>query len=449
MLVEPNLQHEPLTTNTCSQPVVALLVWGEVWEDFLGELGISLESFCNDIPFGWMSGYINALRLLGVKTILICPSARFTQPTYFTHQPSGAVICMLPVPKIYLALRRKLTDMKESPLFGQATGIYTLNKLLYKVLREAAPYLCTSVSLLAQELRQQNCQVILCQDYEYFRFDVCVILGKLLQLPVFATFQGTLSENWFGRWLRPLTIRNCTGLIAGSQAEIQRAEKRYNLPSAKITRIFNPLDLQFWSASDRQTARAVFGVPSDAEVAVWHGRVEIGQKGLDILFDAWEHVCKERAHRNLKLLLMGTGNDAEKVRQRIAALPQQNVIWLDQYTTDRTVLRDFLSAGDVYVFPSRHEGFPVAPLEAMACSLPLVAANAPGIADIFEDGENSGGLVVPVNDPVTFAQALGRILDDDNLRQNLGKNARHRVEKNFSLEIVGQQLRKTLLAKKS
>jgi glycosyltransferase involved in cell wall biosynthesis len=60
-------------------------------------------------------------------------------------------------------------------------------------------------------------------------------------------------------------------------------------------------------------------------------------------------------------------------------------------------MRQYLSVADVYVFPSRHEGFPVAPLEAMACGLPIVAAYAPGICDILSEGEESGGLVVPTN----------------------------------------------------
>ncbi len=434
-------------SKTQLETTIALLPWGEVWEDFLDEVGITFESFCNEIPFGWMIGYVDALRLAGIQTVLIFPTARFTEPSRFIHKPTGATICMLPVPKSYLAVRRKLKEMRASPSFGKVTGVHASNHLLFKVLKDAAPYLCTPIGLLARELRQQNCSAVLCQDYEYFRFDVCVLLGRLLRLPVFATFQGTLSANWFGRFLRPLTIQSCAGLIIGSQTETQRVSSRYKMQSNKIAKIFNPIDLQTWSAIDGNKARAMFGLPPEAQVVVWHGRVEIQQKGLDILLDAWDQVCQERADRDLRLVMMGSGTDAEKVRQRIAAMPQQNVLWVDKYVTDRTVLRHFLSAGDVYAFPSRHEGLPVAPLEAMACGLPVVAAEASGVSDILDCGENSGGLVVPCNDAAAFALALGSVLDDEPRRQKLGSRARRRVEKYFSLEVVGKQLYDFLLTK--
>ena len=67
-----------------------------------------------------------------------------------------------------------------------------------------------------------------------------------------------------------------------------------------------------------------------------------------------------------------------------------------------------LSAADVYVFPSRHEGLPVAPLEAMACGLPVVAADATGVEDVVGDT----GLVVPRGDVDALAVALDDLLAD-------------------------------------
>jgi glycosyltransferase involved in cell wall biosynthesis len=174
---------------------------------------------------------------------------------------------------------------------------------------------------------------------------------------------------------------------------------------------------------------------------VWHGRIDIQQKGLDILLEAWEKICSERKGRDMRLLLMGTGRDSEILHQRIATLTTQNVMWIDKYVNNRTLMRHFLSTGDIYAFPSRHEGFAVAPIEAMACGLPIVAAAAPGIPDLLEEGEDSGGLMVPRDDVAAFAQALGRLLDNQALRLKLSKCSRYRIEKGFSLEIVGEQLR--------
>ena len=87
----------------------------------------------------------------------------------------------------------------------------------------------------------------------------------------------------------------------------------------------------------------------------------------------------------------------------------------------------------------------MAPLEAMACGLPIVATDVEGIPDILDRGEASGGLVVPRNNAVELALALDRVLDDKAWSRELGKRARCRVEACFSLEAVGGQLRAFLL----
>jgi len=243
------------------------------------------------------------------------------------------------------------------------------------------------------------------------------------------------------RPLRPFSMQAGAGFIVATQTEVQRVQSRYGVPSSKIAKIFNPLDLSIWDESDRVTTRTALGIPPEAEVVVWHGRIDLRRKGLDILTTAWEQVCRDRPERDLRLLLVGTGSDADKLHQQISQMELRGVIWINEYILDRTAIRNYLSAADIYTLPSRHEGFPVAPLEAMACGLPVVATDAPGVPDILEKGELSGGLVVPREDATALALALGRVLDDPAWRRELGKRARHRVEMSFSLEAVGKQLR--------
>jgi hypothetical protein len=159
--------------------------------------------------------------------------------------------------------------------------------------------------------------------------------------------------------------------------------------------------------------------------------IDIYHKGLDVLLDAWQQLCHQYPGLDLRLLLVGTGSDAEELRQRIAAMQPRGVLWVDKYVIDRAAMRCYLSAADVHVLASRHEGFSVAPLEAMACGLPVVAADAPGVPDILEGGECSGGLVVPRGDAAALALALGRALDNEAWRRELGRRARKRVEDYF------------------
>lgn len=433
------------------QPAIAFLHCMDLIDDFLDHIKISLENYCNEFVGSWVFGYVNALQKAGVRPVLFCISARVTQTTRFTHRPTGARICVIPASKSYLAyrgIRRSILSLygaAEGQTFQdiQDTDVLRRSPLtsLKDSVKSIGTYLSTPFSSLARELKREGCQAILCQEYEYARFDICVLLGHLIGVPVFATFQGgDATQSWLEYLPRQLAFKGCQGVVISTQKEIERVQARYSIPSRKIARIFDPMDTATWYPIDRNTARTTLGIPAEARVVVCHGRIDFHRKGLDILMAAWEQICRDRPNVDLRLLLVGTGPDAPKLRQHIADRQLQGIMWRDEFVNDRTVLRSYLSAADVYTLTSRQEGFPIAPLEAMACGLPVVATDAPGVPDILEAGEQSGGIVIPREDAQALVIALGRILDDLAWAQQLGQRARDRIEQHFSPEAIGQQL---------
>ncbi len=419
---------------------IALLPWGNVIEDFLDSINLSWQDFCTQMTGGWLFGYIEALKTVEIETVIFCISGRVETIKSDVHLPTGAKIVTLPTTKAYQAIASSMQNpygWTTRDTFGNFNPLQTPYKTLQ---RHLAPYLATPLDSLTQAIQQENCTAILCQEYEYPRFDIANIIGKRLNIPVYATFQGgDFQMSACERFLRPHSLKNCAGVIIAPKTEIKRVQEQYNIPENKIARIFNPLDLSLWQKGDRATIRQQLQIPPEALVVMWHGRVEIHRKGLDILIDAWPQVCDKIAAPT-HLLLVGTGSDAEIFRQKIAQMPNSNIHWQNQYILDRPLMCDYLAAADVYVLPSRHEGFPVAPLEAMACGLPLVAADAPGIPDILEAGEDSGGIQVSRENAPQLAQALVKILNQPDLRAKLRQNARQRIETCFSLTAVGQQL---------
>ncbi|MBD1809596.1 glycosyltransferase family 4 protein [Microcoleus sp. FACHB-SPT15] len=452
-----DMEKETSEASHSSELTIALLHCYDLIDDFLDSINISFETFCKEFVGSWTFGYINALKQVGVRTVLFCISAHVDKPSRFLHVPTDTPICVLPpsgIYQAYRAVRRKSLHVygaNEKQSFKDIQDGNSIRRSLLTPVKDLAKsvgsYLSTPLSVLAQELRRENCQAILCQEYEYARFDTCVVLGQLMRLPVFATFQGgDKTESGLEILPRQLSMRACTGVIIATQTEIQRVRDRYRIPSSKIARIFNPLDGANWQAIDRSEARKALDIPLDARVVVWHGRVEIKRKGLDILLQAWQQICAERPDKDLRLLLVGTGSEAEQLRQRLEAMQLRGVFWLNEFVSDRTVIQRYLSAANIYAFPSRLEGFPVAPIEAMSCGLPVVAADAPGVPDILEEGEVSGGLVVPRGDAKALALALGRVLDDEALSYQLGQNARRRAESCFLPQVIGKQLRDVLLS---
>lgn len=419
-------------------PTLALLPWGDVIEDFLDGIGVSLETFATEMTGGWLFGYVEALRREGVRTVIVCVSKQVAASTRFTHAPTGAAVWALPAPRSYLHLRRRMRDpygWTVEEMFGPAPGPL---RNVYRVIRDVAPYLATPPRALARVLRDENCTAILCQEYEYPRFDVAVRVGRQLGLPVFATFQGgDWQSSRIERWVRPRSLRAAAGVIIPTSTEAVRVRARYGVPDAKVASIFNPLDVTAWTLPDRRETRRELGIADTEDVVVWHGRVDMHRKGLDVLLDAWSAVVRARPERDLRLLLIGTGPSAGELRGRVEA--DERIRWIDEYVLDRDRLRRLLAASDVYAFPSRHEGFPVALVEALASGLPLVATDAPGVPDILGPAP-AYGTIVPSGDAAAFARALGALISDPN-RVAMGRAARQRAEAAFSLSAVGRQLR--------
>ena len=295
----------------------------------------------------------------------------------------------------------------------------------------------------AAVLSQERCVAVLAQEYEYFRFDLLARLGKRRRIPVYATFQGgdaTLSA--LERMVRPSSLRLCNGLIVASARERARLAQTYPRLRAPVADIPNPLDCDEWRPVDRAQARAELGLAADAFIVVNHGRTDIGRKGLDILVAAWTQFAARRP--DAQAYLIGSGQDHAAFAQLLRQRAPDRLTWISSYVTDRPRMRQWLSAADAYLITSRTEGMPVAPLEAMACGLPVVSSDAHGLPDIFAAGEEHGGIVTAREDVGAIVTALERLACDPDLRSRLGRAARRRVEEHFSIPAVGAALSRFL-----
>ena len=413
---------------------VALVTAPALIEEWLDPLGVSLDAFRTELTGGWMFNYVDALATAGVHTVIVCFSEWVTEPERFEHGPTGATIWMVP-PGRGLATASRW--MAEPPLAG-SRGVRDLPR---GIRRHLAPYGLTPLRALLRVLREERCDAILSQDYDSQRFDGCLLLGRRLRIPVFATFQGGhFPASLVSDALRPLALRAAAGLIIPARDEAGRVQARFRVPESKCAVIANPLDVEAWRPVPRAEARAGVGVAPEARVAITHGRVDINDNGLDVLLESWAAVVAARPDTGLELLIVGTGDDSPEVSRMISTGRYPGARLVDEYIVDPELLRRFLSAADVFAFAGRYEGFPVAPTEAMACGLPVVATDASGIPDLFPAGEETGGVVVPRDDPAALAAALGRVIEDPELSGELGRRARARVEEHCSLESVGRQL---------
>lgn len=166
------------------------------------------------------------------------------------------------------------------------------------------------------------------------------------------------------------------------------------------------------------------------EHVLFIGRFDIHQKGLDLLLRAWKQV---EASSPYPLLLAGKGTDAEKLQQLISELKLKKVkIIPAAYGEDKNKL---LAKAAFVVMPSRHEGFSLFSLEALATSNPLVVFDIPGFS--WAQGAHTGVVKAPVENVTAYADNLAKLLKSKTVVAELAKDARATATK-YSWKQVAQ-----------
>ena len=191
-----------------------------------------------------------------------------------------------------------------------------------------------------------------------------------------------------------------------------------------------------------------------AEVAA-RTRAELGLREGDVLclaVGALSHqknypmmvrciAAARRSESRLRLCIAGGGHGGKEVQEAIEESGQQDAVWLLGSRTDVPAL---LTACDLYLSTSFHEGLSLAMCEAMAASRPVVGRRVAGVRDLVVDGET--GYLLPVEDEEGYARAVLALAADPDLRVRMGAAGRARVRERFSLQSMARRYEQLYLA---
>ncbi len=256
-----------------------------------------------------------------------------------------------------------------------------------------------------------------------------VLLRDVLRMPLKLVFTsaGQRDHQRFTKWL----IRSMDAVVATSA----RSGSFLDVPHVVIPHGINTE--RFRPAADRSAAKRQVGLDPARAIIGCTGRIR-ASKGSDLLVDAlisllpsrpqWDAVITGRATREQAAFL-------SSLEQRIAAAGLSSRI---RFVGEVEDVLPWYQAFDVFVAPSRNEGFGLTPLEAMACGVPCVTSDAGSYREMIDDGVN--GLVVPAGDGAALKTALARMIDDTAFRIDAAKQVSAHVAAGFSLETEAERL---------
>ena len=156
----------------------------------------------------------------------------------------------------------------------------------------------------------------------------------------------------------------------------------------------------------------------------------VAVKGHAVLLDAIADL-RDRDGLPVALEVVGDGPRRAVLEDRARALGVADLVTFHGRVGQDDIRRHYASA-DAFCLPSFGEGVPVVLMEAMAMEVPVVASRVMGIPELVEDGRS--GLLVPPGRSRALADALARLAGSADLRRELGRAGRGRVEAVFSLE---------------
>lgn len=232
-----------------------------------------------------------------------------------------------------------------------------------------------------------------------------MVAARRARLPLVAGARGSdiRVRDVASRHLTRSVVAAAQRLLVVSEDLGRIAVRDYGADPARVLAIPNGCDATLFKRADRDEARRELGLPDDAEVVLYVGRL-VAEKGLRELIEATRVLFALRPR--LQAVLVGEGPLQSELEAVIAADPSLPVRLAGTQSPSRVAR--WMAAADVVTLPSYSEGHPNVLVEALACGRPVVATQVGGIPEVVDV---ECGLLVPARDSAALAAALGQALD--------------------------------------
>ncbi len=215
-------------------------------------------------------------------------------------------------------------------------------------------------------------------------------------------------------------------LIASTTAEAEELVRLYGADPRRIETVAPGVDLGVFRPGDRSAARRRLGMPADAVVLLFVGRIQ-ALKAPDVLLRAAAALLAHEPQLRERMVVAVVGApsgsglaEPEHLQKLAGSLGIADVTRFER-PVPQPLLADYYRAASVTVVPSYTESFGLVAVESQACGTPVIAAGVGGLRTAVADGRS--GLLVEGHDPADYAAAIRRLVVEPGLRRHLALGA--------------------------
>ncbi len=227
-------------------------------------------------------------------------------------------------------------------------------------------------------------------------------LKNKFNIPHILTLHGSdvlrLSKNPVGKYFFNYAVKNCDKIICVSEFLKNNLPKQYRNKSEVI---YNGVDFDLF-----------YDVGIDENYGIFVGSF-VPQKGIDILIDTIKDI-------DFNFKLIGDGILFNKINERIKKENIDNIELLGK--KHQKEVSEYIKRCSFLVLPSLSEGLGMVLLEGMASGKPVIGTNIGGIPELIKNGYN--GFLVKVNDSDALKEKIKILVDNEDLRKELGRNGK-------------------------
>jgi len=290
---------------------------------------------------------------------------------------------------------------------------------------------------IGQKIHQQNkFELIVCQD-PFLTGLAGYSLKKKFNAPLLLHCHGDFWDNpyWLKeQWFNPIFLRIGKRLIFKADAlrvvspEIKEKLIKLKIAERKITVIPTPVNFERFTKFNADKVEEIKSDNKDKKIILFVGRLA-KCKEIPVLLEALKIVNNK--FQQFVCLILGKGPEKENIMKMVDQLGLSDSVKLVGMV-DTYDLPNYYHTSDLNVMSSTNESFGKVILEAAAAKIPTVSTATTGASSIIKSKET--GILVPIGDSQKLGEEMLKLLQNDNLRNQLGEAAFNDIKERFNYQ---------------